>query len=271
MSKFCTNCGAALEESTKFCTSCGTANETVEPAQEVPVQPAPETVVTEAPVVEAPVVETPATETPVTETPVAPVSAASPLKKLLADPKKLLIPAIAVVAVIVALILVLSLGGEKGNAYEGAIDTYFDFNLGKASKSEVKSLFPDAYWAYLEQTQNKTFDDYYATLSEYMNAVSENLQNEYGSNIKVTYQIEKEWTVSERNQARIDAALVRQYGFEEGTVEDAYKLETEITIKGSQETETDGSTFYVVKIDGDWYLMRVSLDGEDTWVRFWAA
>lgn len=64
--KFCSNCGAQLQDNARFCGGCGQKQE-VTPVQETPVYEAP---VYEAPVYEVPVQEEPVYEAPVYEAPV---------------------------------------------------------------------------------------------------------------------------------------------------------------------------------------------------------
>lgn len=269
MSNFCTNCGTALDENAKFCTNCGAAFESAAPAPEVPVQPVPETPVQPAAETAAPAQEAPAQ--PVSEAaPTLSAPKTSPVAKLLSN-KKMLIGAVAAVAAVVILIVVLSLSGGKGAGYESAIDTYFDFCLGKISKSEIKSLLPDGFWTYKEEQENKTFDDYYAEIADNLEYRAERMKSEYGTNIKISYEITKEWTVSDRNQTLIAAALQRQYSIAEDDVTDVRRLELKMTIKGSEDEEDDDADCYAIKISGKWYLANVYLNSEETSVRFVAS
>ena len=244
MSKFCTNCGSALEENVKFCTSCGQA-------VEAEVAPA-------APVAEAApaAVEAPAVETPVEAAP-AKSAASFDFKKLLENKKRLAIIGAAVAAVVI-LILVLSMGGGSGKAYLSQVDAYLDYSIGKASKSQIENLMPEEIWLRVQTSQEKPMAELLDYLMEQQESRAQQFAGKYGTNIKATYTVIRDWTISEERQAQISAYLAQKYGFEEGCVTDAHKLEMEATIKGSVDEEDDSMTAYMLKIGGKWYLARVS-------------
>lgn len=261
MSKFCTNCGNALEENVKFCTGCGKAVEAEPVVEETPAAP----VVEEAP---APPAAEEAPAAVAVEAP-APAKAAPSFdfKKLLEN-KKMLAIAGAAVAVVVILLLVLTLGGGKGGGYMSAVDTYMDYTLGVASKSQLESLLPEEMWLQMQTYQEKPMEQLLETLMQRMENRAKQFEQEYGKKVKVDYEVIRDWTVSDTMREMTSAYLQAQYGFEEDCVSDIRKLELEATIGGTIDEETDEMEFYVLKIDGEWYLAMVYVSEGMAYVSF---
>lgn len=252
MSSYCTNCGTQLPDGAAFCPHCGTARRVVK------VETTPQPVPTPA-----------APQTPVT--PVAPQSVAPAAQQPPLNWRKLLIPAIALVAVIAIVLVVMSKSGSgKGSSYESAIDNYFSVQLGDISVSKVKALAPAEYWEYMEDKYGETFDEYYEDIADELDEYKENLEDKYGRNIKITYEITKERDVSEKNLGYIAEYLADQYDINEDDVTAGYRLDMEMTIMGSDDSDDDEvEDVYVLKIGGKWYLAMVELDKENTTVYFY--
>ena len=270
MSTFCTNCGNMLPDQAAFCPNCGKQQKTT-PVENTPPAATAEPV--------APVTQEQAAATPITPTPVAPAAyqysaPATPQKTV--DLKKWLIPAIAVVAILAIVLLVLpggkggSGGGGAASSYEDALDNYFDVHmLGEVSRSGVKALAPDEYWDYMNSRYGDSFDEYYEEIMDDLGDYLEELETEFGSNVKVSYEITDEDSVSDRNLRKIASYLEDQYGIDDDDVTDALELALSYTVRGSKDeftNEVDG--VFVVKIDGRWYVASVDMDGTDTNVDF---
>lgn len=230
MSKFCTNCGTALDDNTAFCTSCGAA------------------VVNEAPVVP--------------ETPAAP---ANPIKKFLN--KKMLIIGGAIVAAIIAvvgIIHVVNAVRDKNLATpEAAVKNYVALLNGKVEAYQKTA--PEAYWEYLaDKSGCDSVEDYFENKEDYIEDHLDGLEDVYGDDYKVTYKIKKEEDVDDDMMEEIVKAL-EMYDIDEDSIEDAKQLKIKLTIDGEDDKESNTNKIYVLKIDGAWYFAQVyenlSIDG----------
>ena len=183
--KFCSNCGAQLQDNARFCGECGQKQE-VTPLQETPESEAPvyeapvyEVPVQEEPVYEAPVYEAPAYEAPVYEAPAyevpqqqyepaygAPVydpvgygmaAPQQPKKKKTGLIVGISVAVVAVVVLVVALIMIF--GGSAGNEtvhYEAYSCQMYGMELGV--DDEWIELHPDG-----TATIRLVYDDYEGT------------------------------------------------------------------------------------------------------------
>jgi len=112
-------------------------------------------------------------------------------------------------------------------------------------------------------------------MDELLDFVMEQMENRvkqfesrYGENFKVEYKVVRDWTVSDKMQEMTSGYLMDKYGFEEDCVSDIRKLEMEATISGDLSEEDDEMDFYVLKIDGNWYLARVGISEGAAYVYF---
>jgi hypothetical protein len=263
MSKFCINCGTELEDDAVFCTNCG-ANNAEAPAPAA--APAPEAPVSEAPVYEAPVSETPAYEAPaasnvgstVEDLKNKAVDFSKPLiEKVKANPKLAMIGGGAVVGVILLIVLISSL---IGGAWKSPVKTYLNGTCkGKISFNAVKKLAPAEYWEYMEEEQDLDMDDVEDYIKDdYKDEFEESLESdyfedEYGTDIKISYKIDSKKKLSKGKLGDLRDALKENYDIAKKSVKAAYKVKVKITIKGDEDKDTNTNNLYVVKIGSKWY------------------
>lgn len=246
MSKFCSNCGATLEDNVMFCSTCGTKQE----APVAPVAPA-------APVYAAPVYEAPAA--PVYEAPAAPVyeAPAAPAKKS----KKGLAIGLVVGAVVLIAAAVLVYFLFFSNPYKAAFDARVDVEtLGNFDAYET--LVPEGYWDYLEDeyyvSRDKKVDreDVIDAAEESWEKYSEDvLSDQLGEDITFSYEIVKSVNMPETIVGYLAEAIEEDYGIEADRVQAAVKVIYHVSANSSiyanysiynQET--------LIKIDGKWYF-----------------
>ena len=264
MSKFCSSCGQSLEESAAFCPACGKPV-----AAETPVEPAAP-VESEAPVqAEAPA----AKENPVNKifekvqefAQKATVFSKDYIAKAKTNPKMWIAPgaiAVGIIALLVVVIILLS-----GSKYTSALDTYIDVMFyGKANKLE--QLAPKEYWDYLEEENDMSLDDLKDQYEENWDDMLDMMEDQYGKNIKVTYKITDEDKISNRKMEKIAEALEDTYDIDANSVKEGYKVDAEMTIKGSDDDEEDEGTFNIIKIGGRWYMISYYEAGDEYRVNF---
>ena len=221
MSKFCPNCGTAMEDEAVFCPNCGAQDAPVE----APAEAAVETV-----------------ETPVE----APVEAPT------ADNKKTLIALLAgVAAVIVVVILAIALFGGGVNKAVGNMEAVLN---GKMKK--IEKMAPKAYWENLaEEDEDFDLDDLIEMAEESYEDELEELEDEYGKNVKYSIKVLEKKKVKRDKVKDIAEAIEDSYDIDEKKVKAAYELGVRVQIKGKDETERNYSKLTAVKISGKWYIV----------------
>lgn len=264
MSKFCSSCGKPLEEEAAFCPNCGNAV-----AAEAPVEPvAP--VEAEAPVqAEAPA----AKENPVDKVmdkvqgfaQKATVFSKDYIAKAKTNPKMWIAPgaiAVGVIALIVVLVILLT-----GNKYTTALDNYIEVSF-KGNANKIELLAPKEYWEYYEEESGKSLDDLKEEFEDNWDDLMDSMEDRYGKNIKVTYEITDEDKLSERKMKKIAEALEDQYDIDPKSVTDGYKVDADLKIKGSEDDDEDEGTFNIIKVGGRWYMINYYESGDKYIVYF---
>lgn len=240
MSKFCHKCGSKLNDMDVFCEICGVkqAASTVRPAVEEPV-------------VAQPVVAQPAEEQPV----------AMPQQQVLQQKMPKFLPfviggAVAAIVLIVILAIVFSAA-----PYKSAVEDYFDFSANGAVE-KLGKLAPEEYWEYMEETRGTSLEDAMDSYEAYAvyDTMIESLEPDYGKNIKFSYKIVHEDELSERKLDTIKDGLKENYGIARRDVKKAYELEIDLTIRGSEDTDTEETERIVVNVGKDWYVVSSTGD-----------
>lgn len=252
MSKFCVNCGAALDEGVAFCHNCGARQEApAQPAEPVaPVTPVPQFVPAQS--------VTPAPQF----VPAAQVATAvAPKKKV--NPKLLIIGG-AVLAAVVVVVIVLSLA--LGGGPEKALDNWMALYSGDVSK--IEDMFPEEYWNYVAREEEMSRFELMAELRENLIELREDMKDEFGSNYRVSYEILDKEDVDKVTLQKISVALAR-YGIKSSAVKEACNMQVLLSIqgsgviRGSDDSNMNVASISAVKIDSDWYLIRYyEYDGE---------
>ncbi len=255
MARFCTKCGAPLNEQSAFCTTCGAPNVPVAP-EAAPIPAAP--VVQNVPPVQQNTVPVSA--------PVAPKSSNfftdlwDKVQKFCVnfiemgkkDPKVFIVPGAILVGVIV-LIVVLSLV-LGGGGYKSVLNDYCDLLEGNAAK--IEKMAPKEYWEWYEDEYDDSVDDLIDEFEEYYeDDIIDMLEDELGDNIKVSYEIKKEKELKDKVLEGIAEGLDDQYDID-AKVTKGYDLKIKMTIEGSDDDESSTLELSVVKINGKWYLIN---------------
>lgn len=244
MRKFCPNCGAALDDVAVFCGNCGTKLD----APAAPQQP-----VQEQPIPQQPVFQQPVFEQPIPQQP----------KKS----KKGLVVAIVAIIAVLGIAAGLYFGGVFGGGYDKALDTYLKARM-MYQCDDAEDLMPEEAWDTFEEENYMDSDDFEEYLDVQREYQVEELEYEYGSNLKFSYKVTKEKAISEGNLKKIGRALAEDYGIRASSVKKGYDLKLDVTLKGSEDSETSDFECAVVLIDDDWYVIGWEADGGDVYARF---
>lgn len=234
MSKFCNNCGTAMEDEVLVCPNCG--------AQDAPV-----------------IEETPV-ETPVEAAVEAPVEAP-------ADNKKTLITLLAgVAAAVVVIILAILLFGGGVNKAVGNMEAVLN---GKFKK--IEQMAPKAYWEYLaDEDEDFDIDDLIDAAEENYEDELEELEDEYGKNVKYSIKVLEKKKVKRDKVKDIAEAIEDQYDIDEKKVKAAYEIGVRMEIKGKEDSERNYTKLTAVKIGAKWYVVSYYSYDDEAYVSFYA-
>lgn len=213
---FCGNCGTPNNDTDAFCAGCG------------------------AKLIQEPV---PASA------PAAPVAPVAPAPK---KPNKKLIIGIAAaaLAVVVALVLIFTLGGDKQeNSPEGVVTTFMDAFL-KPDMSKMLDIIPEAVLK--EDIGNKS------ERNEWVQEANEEVEylmgrlDYYCDNWKITYEIKSVKDVSRDDLEDLQEWYQEEYNCK---VTAAKMVTVKATFKDDSQTERlDDLQIYTIQIGGQWYI-----------------
>lgn len=295
MSKFCNNCGKQLDDAVRFCDGCGAPQDavpqTVAPEQPVVVeqpqyqppqvqqspyyQPPQQYATPQQPQYAAPQQPQYAApqqpQYPVPQQPRRQAPAGGKpsfdFNKLLNEvktvcnglinrckvDKKFMYTCIGIAGgalLAIILLIVLLSGGGMTQPIDTLIDVTFE---GKVSK--IKNLAPAEYWDYLEEEYDVEIDEIIEEAEDEFDDMMDELEDQYGKNIRVTYKVVDKKKLSDKKLEGIAEALADEYGLDEDKFTEAYDLEVEMTIKGSEDDDEDESEITVIKYKGKWYAI----------------
>ncbi len=281
MSKFCSNCGFALEDDDRFCPQCGNATSSEAPAEPTPA-PAQDTFTTPSFAFEEPVSPAPAAEpapAPAAGTPYTPPTQRTPypypktpVKPAPVKKKASILPLIITVAVIAVILVAgfftLDHFGLFGNlTYKGAVKNYIQFH-GYGKTEFLKDLAPKEFWDYLEEEDGVDFDEAQEIIDERYENFDEMIEEEYGEDYKVKYKTKSKSEVSKSKLKKIAKALKEDYDIKSSKVTKGYKLKLEVSFSGSEDEGEEDLTVYVLKISGKWYVVDIDEYGGSYYVSF---
>ena len=261
MSKFCTNCGEALSDDAAFCVKCGTrvGEQSAQSAQEPSEQSAGEQPVQSDPASDSSSCNTCGSAQCEQKAPAETNGFAGKVNAFVAklknkDKKAIGITAGIVVVLILIVVLVICL---SGGGPEKALDNYISV-LYNGKVNKLEKLAPAEYWEYLEDKSDVSLSDAEEQMEELNKTLIRGLEDEYGSNIKISYKILEKDDVSSKDLDSMKDYIKSNYDIPKKSVTDAVELEVELTVRGDDDEETDESTFYAVKVNGDWYICSSS-------------
>jgi len=89
---------------------------------------------------------------------------------------------------------------------------------------------------------------------EYMDYLVETLEKDYGTDIKIKYDVSDKKEISEENIKEMEASIVELYSTTVD-IKSGYQLDVEAHITGSEGTDTESSKVDVYQIDNQWYII----------------
>lgn len=243
MSKFCTKCGATLDDNATFCTACGAKSEVTAAAS----APAGNSGASAA-----------AGETPLDQLKQKSMQAISGFNN---NPKKNTYIGIAVVAV-AAIILIVLIANALGGGYKGALNSYFSGICNKDGKEYLSATSPGVVQKYLKKEEDIDKNDQIKAAKSSAKSKYDRLEDYFGKDLKISYKITEKEKYDKDDLEDIEDFMNSFYDDEiKFKLGGAYDLELELTIKGKDDKEDEiDATATVVKINGDWVITDFDCD-----------
>ena len=164
--------------------------------------------------------------------------------------------------VAVAILAVLIIGAWKDTSYVEAMETFRDV-VYRGKADQLKDLAPKEFWNYIEDTQGYTLDELEEEYARNWESRQDMRERQHGGHYRMSYEIVEDRELSETRLNKIKIALKKQYDIDKDDVKAGKKLTVMVTTGGLDDSETEETTFTVVKIRSDWYVVNYDFsDGE---------
>ncbi|MGN1403382.1 MAG: hypothetical protein ACI4XB_03570 [Ruminococcus sp.] len=147
------------------------------------------------------------------------------------------------------------------SGYEDTLSAYYSAIVSADGKTMSQIMAPPEYWTYYLETYGKTEEEVIENFAEGCNNAMSEWQSEYGTDVKVSYQIAG---MSQQGQEGLDewnADMEELLGNDGASVSEAVTLEVDLTFTGSIKTGSDVVYPTLGKIGEKWYI--ISEDSEE--------
>lgn len=254
MSKFCTTCGATLEDNATFCTNCGTPQDAAPQQNSAPSSNAtPASNAAEA---------VKNTFSGVSFSSVKDSLTMDNIKNITKKPNKNTIIGLCVIAVVVIAVIVLLCVLLLGGGYKKPIDNMIKaYETGEGKY--IKATYTEEMLEDVEDTVDKSkkyddVDDYFDAKAE---ALKESMEKRFGEDFKIKYSVKKKKALTNKQLKSLKEDYEEDYELDKATVSDGYKLTLSVTWKGEDdEAEDDSRDITVAKVNGTWTVVSGNLN-----------
>ena len=80
------------------------------------------------------------------------------------------------------------------------------------------------------------------------------MEYDYGTNLKFSYKVTEEEALSASELEDIRYNLEMDYNMDSSSVKKGYKLDVDVTIKGSEDSDTEEMELIAIQIGSKWYI-----------------
>ncbi|WP_295214032.1 hypothetical protein [Ruminococcus sp.] len=147
------------------------------------------------------------------------------------------------------------------SGYEDTLSAYYSAIVSADGKTMSQLMAPPEYWTYYLETYDKTEEEVIENFAEGCNNTMSEWQSEYGTDVKVSYQIAG---MSQQGQEGLDewnSDMKELLGNDGASVSEAVTLEVDLTFTGSAKTGSNVVYPTLGKIGEKWYI--ISEDSEE--------
>ncbi len=253
MSKFCTSCGAQLDDNATFCTSCGAQLGNSAQPSAAPQSSGATFSGAAAQAGNAMKDTFNKAKDSVNVDAIKDSLSMENIKNLKSNPNKNTIVALGVIAIVAIVVVIILYNLIFAHPYKSALNDLFK-GFAEGDGEKIQSAMPKCQIDYMDDNDIDV-DEYFDKIAE---GVQESLESEYGEDIKITYDIKEEKALKSSKCDDIKKDLKDDYDAKGIKVSKAYKVKLKATIKGDDDKDTDTITLTVAKVDGDWCVVDLS-------------
>lgn len=146
-----------------------------------------------------------------------------------------------IVAAIIVIVVIFSL---ISGAYKTPIKNYFN----GVQKTNAKTYLK-AYPEFMREDLEDKYDE------DFLEKRIESLEKTYGDNVKLSYKVVDKIKMTKDELDEYKDDLKKDYDDEKIKVSAGYKVCIKLTVKGSDEKETNFMTLEVLKVNGKWSII----------------
>ena len=166
--------------------------------------------------------------------------------------------------VLASILIMLSLASCAGAGYEAPIKNYFKAIQNENPEKMYNAIFDPFYAEYkLDEMDEDDTDELLDECKDAVKAAYDELEEEYGKNIKITYKVENVRKFTKSDVTYLGEYLEENYDYEAKKVQDVAVLTVQSRVIGDEDNEADTADVVVIKVSGKWYYSQIfsSLDG----------
>lgn len=141
------------------------------------------------------------------------------------------------------------------SSYEKVLGSYYSAILSADGKAMSQVMAPPEYWTYYMETYEKTENDVINTFSEGCNATLKEWQDTYGTDVKVSYQIEGMSQQGDEGVQEWNSDMEATLGNTGASITEAVTLEVKLSYHGSVKSGTETMYPTLGKIGDNWYII----------------
>jgi len=146
-------------------------------------------------------------------------------------------------------------------SYEDAIELVVKLYTADLSRSEFEKMIPADIWEYYEDEEGMSVDDCYELVADGMEEEYAELEEQFGEDFKVTYEILNEEEAQDGDIEEFLEMIEEQYGLDPDDFGDFYEVEFAVTISGSEDEDTEEVEMIFVEYKGSWYAAEALFGG----------
>lgn len=128
-------------------------------------------------------------------------------------------------------------------SYEEPIKNLIE-GLSEANSEKFLKAFPPYVGEYMEDI----FTD------EYLKSTLEEAESDYGSNIKMSFEVTNKEEISEEDMKQMEDEVKENFD-KQIDITKGYALDVVVTTKGDNSEDKEEDTFNVYEVEGNWYIL----------------
>lgn len=134
---------------------------------------------------------------------------------------------------------------KKVSSFEDPIKNYIE-GVAEANSEKFLKAFP----TFISDTLKSIFSD------DYLKEIKKENEEKFGEDVTISYKVKEKTEISQDDINSIKESVKTTYD-KELNITKGYKVDLDITTKGSKDEETDSETIDVYEVDGVWCILNL--------------